>query len=56
MVTEALAEGGERAADFRSGMVKGVHYLELMEPIKQLKREGRLRLPLLLLPEPKRCV
>lgn len=23
-------------------MVKGVHYLELVEPIKQLKREGRL--------------
>lgn len=43
MVTEALSEGGERAADFRSGMVKGVHYLELIEPIKQLKREGRLR-------------
>ena len=23
-------------------MVDGVHYLELLEPIKQLKREGRL--------------
>ncbi|MBT2522518.1 hypothetical protein [Arthrobacter sp. ISL-28] len=43
MVGEALAEGGQRAADFRSGMVEGVHYLELIEPIKQLKREGRLR-------------
>jgi hypothetical protein len=43
MVTEALSGGGERAADFRSGMVKGVDYLELIEPIKQLKREGRLR-------------
>ncbi|MBF4632709.1 hypothetical protein ITJ42_15930 [Clavibacter michiganensis subsp. phaseoli] len=42
MVREALSEGGGRAADFRSGMVNGVHYLELVEPIKQLKREGRL--------------
>lgn len=42
MVKEALAEGGERAARFRRGMVNGVHYLELVEPIKELKREGRL--------------
>ncbi|MCD4849675.1 hypothetical protein LN996_02495 [Arthrobacter sp. AK01] len=41
MVQEALAEGGERAAQFKRGMVDGVHYLELVEPIKQLKREGR---------------
>lgn len=42
MVSESLAEGGFRAEEFRRGMVNGVHYLELVEPIKQLKREGRL--------------
>jgi tetratricopeptide (TPR) repeat protein len=42
MVREALAGGGSRGAEFRAGMVNGVHYLELVEPIKQLKREGRL--------------
>lgn len=42
MVREALQGGGERAQQFRRGMVDGVHYLELVEPIKQLKREGRL--------------
>lgn len=42
MVQEALAGGGERAVQFRRGMVDGVHYLELVEPIKQLKRDGRL--------------
>lgn len=29
-------------------MVDGVHYLELIEPIKQLKREGRLEEALVL--------
>ncbi len=43
MVHDALVEGGRRAEQFRTGMVDGVHYLELVEPIKQLKREGRLR-------------
>ncbi|GKV74450.1 hypothetical protein NCCP2145_38310 [Pseudarthrobacter sp. NCCP-2145] len=42
MVREALEEGGERGQRFRRGMVDGVHYLELVEPIKQLKREDRL--------------
>ena len=42
MVAEAIAGGGQRAEQFRAGMVNGVHYLELVEPIKQLKREGRL--------------
>lgn len=42
MVREALQGGGERAQQFRRGMVDGVHYLELVEPIKQLKREDRL--------------
>lgn len=42
LVAEGLAAGGGRAEQFRSGMVNGVHYLELVEPIKQLKREGRL--------------
>lgn len=41
MVREALQGGGERAQQFKRGMVDGVHYLELVEPIKQLKREGR---------------
>jgi hypothetical protein len=42
MVQEALAGGGTRAAQYKQGMVDGVHYLELIEPIKQLKRDGRL--------------
>lgn len=43
MVREAL-EGDDprRAAEFRRGLVDGVHYLETIEPIKQLKREGKL--------------
>lgn len=41
-VAEALAGGGTRAEQFQAGMVNGVHYLELVEPIKQLKRDGRL--------------
>ncbi|MET3206243.1 UNVERIFIED_ORG: hypothetical protein ABIB21_003062 [Arthrobacter sp. UYEF13] len=48
MVREALAGGGERAQQFGRGMVDGVHYLELVEPIKQLKREGRLKEALVL--------
>lgn len=42
-VREAL-EGDDprRAEEFRRGMVDGVHYLETIEPIKQLKREGKL--------------
>lgn len=43
MVDEAL--GGtdpNRAAQFRRGMVGRYHYLEAVEPIQQLKREGRL--------------
>src|SRR5665648_585501 len=43
MVAEAIAGGGQRAEQFRAGMVNGVHYLELVEPIKQLKREGPRR-------------
>lgn len=43
MVREAL--GGDdlhRAAQFRRGVVDGRHYLETIEPIKQLKRDGKL--------------
>lgn len=43
MVDDAL--GGRdkaRAAQFRRGLVGSHHYLETVEPIKQLKREGRL--------------
>ncbi|WP_158375160.1 hypothetical protein [Cellulosimicrobium cellulans] len=42
MVSDALANGGARADAFRAGTVENIHYLELVEPIKQLKREGRL--------------
>lgn len=42
MVADALSGGGARAESFERGMVVGVHYLQLVEPIKQLKREGRL--------------
>jgi hypothetical protein len=48
MVRRSIAEGGARAQEFRTGMVNGVHYLELVEPIKQLKREGKLREALVL--------
>lgn len=48
MVTDALAGGGERAKSFTAGMVDGVHYLQLVEPIKALKREGRLEEALVL--------
>jgi hypothetical protein len=48
MVREALQEGGARAQQFKRVMVDGVHYLELVEPIKQLKREGRLQEALVL--------
>jgi hypothetical protein len=43
MVREALdGEDPHRAEEFRRGLVGGVHYLETVEPIKQLKREGKL--------------
>ncbi|CAH0135464.1 hypothetical protein SRABI26_00333 [Arthrobacter sp. Bi26] len=48
MVREALTGGGARAAQFERGMVDGVHYLELIEPIKQLNRDGRLEEALVL--------
>lgn len=48
IVREALQGGGERAQQFKRGMVDWVHYLELVEPIKQLKREGRLEEALVL--------
>lgn len=43
MVADALAGGGARAESFERGMVAGVHYLQLVEPIKQLKRKGASR-------------
>lgn len=43
MVDEALTgEDPIRAQQFAAGMVDGYHYLELIEPIKELKRQGRL--------------
>lgn len=48
MVREALQGGGARAQQFKRGLVDGIHYLELIEPIKQLKREVRLEEALVL--------
>lgn len=43
MVRDALdGDDPRRAEQFRRGLVDGTHYLETVEPIKQLKREGRL--------------
>lgn len=42
MVADAVAGGGERAEEFKAGIVGGIHYLQTVEPIKQLKRDGRL--------------
>jgi hypothetical protein len=45
MVRDGLSDTSdpERARSFRAGLTPaGRHYLELVEPIKQLKREGRL--------------
>lgn len=36
-----LREATVGKSPVRRGMVDGVHYLELVEPIKQLKRDGR---------------
>jgi len=49
MVSDAL-EGTDpdRAAQFQAGVVNGRHYLELVEPIKDLKRQGRLEEALVL--------
>lgn len=43
MIADGLARGGSRAEQFRRGAVGGIHYLQTVEPIKQLKREGRLQ-------------
>ena len=40
MVAEAIAGGGARAAQFRNGMVNGVHYLELVEKLGRLEEES----------------
>lgn len=43
LVREGLADDDpHRQQQFGRGFVDGVHYLETVEPIKQLKREGRL--------------
>ncbi|QNE35372.1 HIRAN domain-containing protein [Leifsonia shinshuensis] len=42
MIAAAVAGGGARAAQFQNASVNGIHYLQTVEPIKQLKREGRL--------------
>ncbi|MFC4372200.1 hypothetical protein [Citricoccus nitrophenolicus] len=47
MIDEALTDV-LRASEITAGMVKGYHYIELAEPIKQLKREGRLQEALVL--------
>lgn len=40
-VRQTLAEGGAAAAEVAAGMVNGVHYREMLEPIQELKRQGR---------------
>lgn len=43
MVRDALqGDDPRRAEQFRRCLVDGMHYLETIEPIKQLKREGKL--------------
>lgn len=43
MVDDALSGSDPmRKAQFQQGMVGGYHYLETVEPIQQLKRDGRL--------------
>lgn len=43
MVDDALSSQDPiRAQQFSAGMVDGYHYLELIEPIKELKRQGKL--------------
>lgn len=43
MVDDALTgEDPIRAQQFSAGMIDGYHYLELVEPIKELKRQGKL--------------
>ena len=41
MIANAVAGGGARAKQFQNASVNGIHYLQTVEPIKQLKREGR---------------
>ncbi|WP_434161381.1 hypothetical protein [Clavibacter michiganensis] len=47
-IRDGLNGDDARAGQLRAGMVNGVHFLELVEPIKQLKREGRLEEALVL--------
>lgn len=42
MVQTAVQAGGDRGRQLQAGVVEGIHYLQAVEPIKQLKREGRL--------------
>lgn len=42
MLTEQATSNPAQAASIAAGTVGGSHYLELIEPIKQAKREGRL--------------
>lgn len=48
MLSDGIAQGGTRLEDLWSGQVEGVHHLETVEPVKQLKREGRLEEALVL--------
>jgi hypothetical protein len=49
MVREALkGDDPRRAEQFERELVGGVHYLETIEPIKQLKRDGKLDVALAL--------
>lgn len=41
ILNRRAASSPERAREIEKGTINGVHYLELAEPIKQAKREGR---------------
>ncbi|MFE5777092.1 hypothetical protein [Brachybacterium sp. NPDC056505] len=41
MLRDQAASSPRQAREIEAGTVDGVHYLELVEPIKQAKREGR---------------
>lgn len=43
VITRALASRGTPAEPTKDGFVNGIFYTEFAEPIKKLKREGRLR-------------
>ncbi len=43
IVRKSLGSWEQHATEMHTGMINGVHYLELIEPIKELKRKGNLK-------------